>query len=410
MIEAFSASETLAQALREVYAGRLAQAAALCRAGPAENPREAVGLRALLGLILVEQGEFDAAGEEIRAGLADWPAGGGDTRGQADLLALYYAQARTWRLAGDWEEALEITEMVAAESDPVLGQGMRADILSQRGDTSWVEEEAARTQGSPPPMEEEDLCRYPWTAPWRLWGNVWVRVSTARARRLRASRDLSTAMAVLQPVLVYLMQRMSRAERDALVHRVIELAILQSLAMDALGDRLRALVAVERAVTLAQPGGYASVFYEEGEPMQYLLEALRAEAVRRGGPGRRDRSPVVRSAHAALLDYLNQLLGAFPGQGKRRKAPIPPLLPAHPVSGGARQGAGRRGQPLSAELTPREEAILRFLFEGQTYQEIADRLFLSLATVRWHVRSLYRKLGVSSRERAIARGREMNML
>ena len=57
----------------------------------------------------------------------------------------------------------------------------------------------------------------------------------------------------------------------------------------------------------------------------------------------------------------------------------------------------------SEELTPRELEVLRLLSEGLTDSEIAERLFLSVTTVRYHVGNLIGKTGLSSRtELAVA--------
>ncbi len=52
-------------------------------------------------------------------------------------------------------------------------------------------------------------------------------------------------------------------------------------------------------------------------------------------------------------------------------------------------------------LTRREAEILKLICVGFKNQEIADQLFISRETVRWHVRSLYSKIGVSNRQGAI---------
>ena len=61
--------------------------------------------------------------------------------------------------------------------------------------------------------------------------------------------------------------------------------------------------------------------------------------------------------------------------------------------------------PSDAEL-----AVLRLLAEDLSVRESADRLFVSENTVRTHRRSLYRKLGVHSREDAIARADVLGLL
>ena len=52
------------------------------------------------------------------------------------------------------------------------------------------------------------------------------------------------------------------------------------------------------------------------------------------------------------------------------------------------------------KLTEREEEILHLLGVGQKNQEIADQLFISRETVRWHIRTLYAKIGVNNRPEA----------
>lgn len=60
-------------------------------------------------------------------------------------------------------------------------------------------------------------------------------------------------------------------------------------------------------------------------------------------------------------------------------------------------------QPVSAadDLTPREREVLALLVEGLNNQELAERLVLSLGTVKFHISNIYSKLGVSSRVEAV---------
>lgn len=57
--------------------------------------------------------------------------------------------------------------------------------------------------------------------------------------------------------------------------------------------------------------------------------------------------------------------------------------------------------PEIAQLTDRERQVLEELAQGYRYKEIADRLSLSMDTVRTHIRNLYHKLQVSSRTDAL---------
>ena len=61
---------------------------------------------------------------------------------------------------------------------------------------------------------------------------------------------------------------------------------------------------------------------------------------------------------------------------------------------------GRRAMSPTPYLTPRERDILASLTAGKTTREIATEHFLSESTVKAHLSSIYRKLGVSNRTEA----------
>ncbi|WP_159792899.1 helix-turn-helix transcriptional regulator [Puerhibacterium puerhi] len=71
----------------------------------------------------------------------------------------------------------------------------------------------------------------------------------------------------------------------------------------------------------------------------------------------------------------------------------------------------RAGLPLAiVVLTDREREVLRALADGSTTSDVARALHVSTNTVRTHVKSLYRKLGVQSRDAALARGAALGFL
>ena len=61
-------------------------------------------------------------------------------------------------------------------------------------------------------------------------------------------------------------------------------------------------------------------------------------------------------------------------------------------------------------LTERELRVLRLLASDLSERDIGRELYVSHNTVHSHVRSIYRKLGVSSRARALERTRELRIL
>ncbi|MCF8611886.1 response regulator transcription factor [Gordonia sp. HY285] len=59
------------------------------------------------------------------------------------------------------------------------------------------------------------------------------------------------------------------------------------------------------------------------------------------------------------------------------------------------------GRDVAAELTDREREVLRQLAEGKSNAEIGGTLYISESTVKFHIRNLIRKLGVSKRTDAV---------
>jgi len=66
----------------------------------------------------------------------------------------------------------------------------------------------------------------------------------------------------------------------------------------------------------------------------------------------------------------------------------------------------RAGDPAFARLTEREKDILLGLSAEKTNQEIADQLFISVNTVKYHVHSILKKLNVRDRKEAARFARE----
>jgi LuxR family maltose regulon positive regulatory protein len=188
--------------------------------------------------------------------------------------------------------------------------------------------------------------------------------------------DATEALRLLDRLLI-------TAETDARMHSVIEILVLRALALQTEGNTTGALVALERALTLAAPEGYVRMFVDEGMAMARLLQAAHAQGI----------APT----------YISKLLAAFPeAQSAERRAQNndTPAL----------RSTLERSNALAEPLTERELEILRLIAEGLSNQAIAERLVIAVSTVKRHINNLYGKLAVESRTQALVRARELQLL
>jgi LuxR family maltose regulon positive regulatory protein len=183
-------------------------------------------------------------------------------------------------------------------------------------------------------------------------------LALVRARVLLRDEDPAGALACLSDRLATGEPVTARAEAQA----------LRAVACDALLDHEGAAAAIERALDAAAPHDLRRSLLGAGPA---LLAVLHRHV--RG------------TAHGALAAELVAVL-----------------------EGGT---AGRAAAPLLAEaLTERELAILRYLPTIMSNQEIARQLFVSVNTVKTHLKQVYRKLGVASRRDAVDHARELHLL
>jgi LuxR family maltose regulon positive regulatory protein len=158
--------------------------------------------------------------------------------------------------------------------------------------------------------------------------------------------------------------------------------LLEASARDALGDREGAGRALERGLDLAEPDGLLFPFLLH--PVPELLE-----------PHARQRT-----AHPALIRKIISVLG---GRTPAAPAAIPPEQTlAAPAAGPPEQ--------LPEPLSQAETRVLRFLQTSLSAPEIARELYVSVNTVRTHMRHLYDKLGAHRRLEAIDRARTLGLL
>ena len=104
--------------------------------------------------------------------------------------------------------------------------------------------------------------------------------------------------------------------------------------------------------------------------------------------------------------HVHQLLASYTPRDKEH-GDVAGLLAA---SSRTSPRSGSPSQALVDPLSTRELTVLRYLSSRLTYQEIAGALYISLNTLKSHVRAVYRKLGVASRSDAIGTGRHLGLI
>ena len=139
------------------------------------------------------------------------------------------------------------------------------------------------------------------------------------------------------------------------------------------------------ALALAAPGGYIRLFVDEGPPMAHLLAAA--------------------AGRGMLPDYVARLRAAFGNATEDERWTTedqqgvldPPSSVLRPLS-------------LVEPLSQRELEVLRLIAQGLSNEQIGERLFLALSTVKGHTGRIFGKLGVQRRTEAVARARELGLL
>jgi LuxR family maltose regulon positive regulatory protein len=203
-----------------------------------------------------------------------------------------------------------------------------------------------------------------------------------------------------------------------------------ALARAELGEAERAEELAGRAIRLGDVGGFAEHFVPmvghlargrleerrgELEPAERTLS--RALALARRGAGALELGSALvalaqvryaradRDGSAELLMEARATLEDCPDAGS-----VGPSLEVAERALRAPSRAAPRSNGRRDELTEREIAVLRLLDGELSRREIADALYVSLDTVKTHIRGIYRKLGARSREEAVADARRRGLI
>jgi LuxR family transcriptional regulator, maltose regulon positive regulatory protein len=191
-----------------------------------------------------------------------------------------------------------------------------------------------------------------------------VATLVVRAESELAAGDPAAAVTTLRPCL-------DGSVPPLVPNQMLETLLLDAVARQRLGDVDGAAASVEQALQVGEPEGYRQVFWTLGEEVNTLL--LR----------QRERGTAHPRFLAELLD--------------RPTAPAAPARSPLPVG-------------LAAPLTDRERAVLGLLDSDLSTRQIADELYVSVSVLRSDVRDIYRKLNASHRGDAVRRARHHGLL
>ena len=167
-----------------------------------------------------------------------------------------------------------------------------------------------------------------------------------------------------------LLEEQARLARKAgYVEYEMELDIARAILEKEAGRVSESAQALRRALQIGAAGGYVRMFVDEGDVIKNLLSQSQKQV-----------------KEEALRAYVTKLLAAFD------------------ISVSVNQSA------LIEPLTGREIEVLRLLAEGMSNPEIAEKLVLSVGTVKTHVKRIYGKLNVNDRVTAASRARELGLI
>ena len=190
------------------------------------------------------------------------------------------------------------------------------------------------------------------------------------ARVLLAEYQVNRKENRIHDALSLLKRLLKAAEDQKRMGSMLEILMVTALAFHTLGSTSQAFTSLERSLLLAAPEGYFRTFVDEGEPMQAMLFAFRSTLKKQ----------------TPISEYIDKLLSFF----------------EHP--------AERPQSNLIDPLSERELEVLRLVADGLSNDEISQKLFVAVSTVKGHNLRIFGKLQAKSRTEAVARARELGLL
>jgi LuxR family maltose regulon positive regulatory protein len=257
-----------------------------------------------------------------------------------------------------------------------VAQSIRARVALLGGETAVADQWVLAT--------DTDTATQP--APHTLF--CWLEVPQLTAARVLiaegATTELERALDLLAAV------RKPAAECRFQV-QLIEVAVLEAVALERQGHPERAAASLDEAISLARPDGWLRPFLESGAPL-------------------RDR--LARLAETAPEDaFVKRILHLLEPEQLNAAKPSPPLRQSGIASNSAAPPSeADTPPPLVDPLTNRELDIVELLADRLQSKEIAEKLFISAHTVNAHLKRIYRKLDVTSRREAVARAVQAGLI
>ena len=209
-------------------------------------------------------------------------------------------------------------------------------------------------------------------------------VALIRVLLIQSRQENVSSRQILAEALHLTEQLRQSAEINKGEAHVYEALLLQALVLQEQGKLSQALSTLAHALTSARPERYIRLFIDEGPPMALLLQ---------------------RALEAGMVpDYVTTLLRAL------GKEPSAPLVAAQTLPMVSPHASDSIIITLLEPLSERELEVLRLMAVGYSNSEIARTLFVSMGTVKTHLRHIYGKLDVHTRTQALARARQLHLL